>query len=402
VAAVAFLTPAVAQTFHTYIGNLSHNSVTIAWGTTRGSGNTIGRGSQPHGRGHVRINERDYSSGRNWVHITGLTADTDYDYTVFIDGRRVGAGSFRTWAENSNKLAFFVIGDYGNDSGGQHRVAAAMWREFLRRSQTDNPVRFVITTGDNIYGWGVWPVVLGSGDRDSHWRDRFYVPYEEVIRRIPFYPTLGNHDCGESESSGDLDVYLDNFFFPEGSPAQFYRFHYGNLAEFFALDTTNCVLSGDSAPQYLEDGEQFRWLRSTLPASKAVWKIPYFHHPPFTAGPEHAPRLEQLRHFVKLFQETGVSVVFNGHEHNFQYTGKGQVSGDVLYVVSGAGGELRDRAITPRLSAAGIAAAANQRHFTVVEIEGKTMRITPVGERPIELIGPDGKARPLPVVVNAR
>jgi hypothetical protein len=103
-----------------------------------------------------------------------------------------------------------------------------------------------------------------------------------------------------------------------------------------------------------------------------------------------------------LFQNSGVTVVFNGHEHNFQYTGKGQLSGDVLYVITGAGGELRDRSITPKLSAAGIAAAANVRHFTVVEIEGKTMRITPVGEKPFELIGPDGKPRPLPVVVNAR
>ena len=311
-----------AQNFHTYIGNLNHNSATIAWGTTTGAGNTIGRSSTPHGRGSVRINNRDYPSGDNWVKITSLSPDTDYDYVVYVDDRRVGAGVFRTWPESSQKLAFFVIGDYGNDSSGQHRVAAAMWREFLRRSQTDYPIRFVLTTGDNIYGWG-WPVLLGTGDRDIHWRDRFFVPYEEVLRRVPFYPTLGNHDCRESESAGDLPVYLDNFFFPSGLPEQYYRFNYGNLADFLALDSTTCSLT-DSAAQYLEIGEQFKWLRAALPASKALWKIPYFHHPPFTAGPNHDPRLKELRHLVRLFQETGVSVVFNGHEHNFQYTRKGR------------------------------------------------------------------------------
>jgi tartrate-resistant acid phosphatase type 5 len=245
--------------------------------------------------------------------------------------------------------------------------------------------------------------MLGSGDRDSHWRDRFFLPYEEILRRVPFYPTLGNHDCGESEASSDLEVYLDNFFFPSGLPSQYYGFSYANFADFFALDSTGCTPSGDSVPQYLETGEQFQWLKKELSASKAPWKIPYFHHPPFTAGPTHAPRLKELQHFVRLFQDTGVEVVFNGHEHNFQYTAKGSGSaGDVTYVVTGAGGELRDRNITTKLSQAGIAAFANQRHFTVVEIEGKTMRITPVGDRPVQLLGPDSKQRPIPVTVNAR
>ena len=389
-----------AQNFHTYIGNLNHNSVTIAWGTTSGAGNTIGRSSTPHGRGFVRINSRDYPTGDNWVKISGLSPDTDYDYVVYIDDRRVGAGVFRTWPETSQKLAFFVIGDYGNDSSGQHRVAAAMWREFLRRSQTDYPIRFVLTTGDNIYGWG-WPIMLGTGDRDSHWRNRFFVPYEEVLRRVPFYPTLGNHDCKESESAGDLPVYLDNFFFPSGSPEQYYRFNYANFADFFALDSTTCSLT-ESAAQYLELGEQFKWLRAILPASKALWKIPYFHHPPFTAGPNHDPRLKELRHLVRLFQDTNVAVVFNGHEHNFQYTHKGGPSGDVVYIVTGAGGELRDRFSAQRFVAEGIAGIANVRHFTVVEVEGKTMRITPVGEKPIQVTGPDSRPIPLPIVVQGR
>jgi hypothetical protein len=395
-------TGAFAQTFHTYIGNLTHNAATIAWGTTRGGGNTIGRDSESHGHATVHIGGREHSTERNWIHVTGLQPDTDYDYEVHIDSRPVGAGTLRTWPATPRKLAFFVIGDYGNDKGDQHKVAQAMWREFLRRSQTDNPIRFVITTGDNLYGWGLWPVLLGSGDRDSHWRDRFFNPYEEILRRVPFYPSLGNHDCAQSESRGDLEVYLDNFFFPENRPAQYYRFSYGDFAEFFALDSTSCRLSGDETPNYLEAAEQTQWLRSALATSKATWKIPYFHHPPFTAGPEHPPALEELGHWVRLFQSSGVQVVFNGHEHNFQVSERNSSTGNVLYVVSGAGGELRDKNIASRLKAAGMAAFANQRHFLAVEVQNDTMRIWPMSDRPVEVRGPDSKPRPVPITVLAK
>ena len=41
---------ASAQTVYTYIGQITSNSVLIAWGTTTGGGeNTIGRNSQPIG-----------------------------------------------------------------------------------------------------------------------------------------------------------------------------------------------------------------------------------------------------------------------------------------------------------------------------------------------------------------
>lgn len=403
-AAVALLAvPAVSQTYHTYVGNLDQDSATIAWGTTRGGGNTIGRDSQSHGKAFVRIGGRDHPSNeRNWVRITGLQPDQDYDYEVWIEKERVGAGTIRTWPANPKKLAFLVIGDYGNDKGDQHKVAAAMWREFLRRSQTDNPYRFVITTGDNIYGWGIWPVLLGSGDSDNHWRDRFFVPYEEILRRVPFYPSLGNHDCAESESRGDLEVYLDNFFFPENRPAQYYKFSYGNLAEFYALDTTTCALSGDDMPNYLENGEQFQWMRPAIQGSKSLWKIPYFHHPPFTAGPQHDPYLDKIGHWVRLFKEAGVRVVFNGHEHNFQYSEKTDVTGETLYVVSGAGGELRDKNITSRLRRAGMAAFANQRHFLSVEIDGTVMKITPMSDRPVKVTGPDSKERSMPLTVTVK
>jgi len=72
-----------------------------------------------------------------------------------------------------------------------------------------------------------------------------------------------------------------------------------------------------------------------------LWVIPFFHHPPFLAGPLHAASYDQLKHWVRLFAASGVKVVFNGHEHNFQVSEANDKTSGIHFIISGAGGELR-------------------------------------------------------------
>ena len=370
---------AAAQGNHTYVGLITADSALIAWGTTAGRGNTIGRESVPLGKAEVLIDSRTEASGHNWLVVSGLRPDTAFPYEVRIDGRKFGEGTVRTYPEKSDTLTFFVIGDWGTGKPPQYHVAAAMDREFVKRRDTASPVRFVLTTGDNIYADVPKPVPLRSGDADSDWETKFYRPYAKLIAEIPFYPTLGNHDGNDVEKRGDLSAYLDNFFFPGNKPARYYRFNYAGLADFFALDTTKNTLQGPRKEAFLKNGGQHHWLQSALGESKAPWKIPYFHTPPYTAGPLHAPALKKLAHFVELFKQSGVAVVFNGHEHNFQISDSGRTGG-ITYVISGSGGELRKGDIQQKLAKAGMKAFAAVRQFLVVEINGKRMEITPISE----------------------
>ena len=188
-ASAALLT---AGEFHTYIGTLESDRVLIAWGKTSGWGNTIGRESTPWGAATVRVGARTVTARQNQVTVDGLTPDTEYTYDVRLDGRSVGSGRFRTWAAKAERLTFFVIGDFGNASQAQRDIAQAMTREFERRRGSDSPVRFVLTTGDNVYGdWNLLFTVLHSGDRDRDWGPRFFEPYERVLGSIPFYPSPG-------------------------------------------------------------------------------------------------------------------------------------------------------------------------------------------------------------------
>jgi tartrate-resistant acid phosphatase type 5 len=400
-AALLFASVAAAQTYYNYIGNVASDSVLLAWGTADGV-NTIGRSSPSRGEATIRVAGRTITSRQNWVVIADLKPDSQYPYEIELAGKVIGRGTVRTWPETATRMVFFAIGDWGNGSPGQYAIGRAMWNEFQRRASSNDPVRFIMSLGDNIYG-DISTFLFGykhTGDQDVDWAGKFFEPYKPLLAQVPFYPVLGNHDGNETESRGDLAAYLDNFFFPGDKPARYYNFRFANLAEFFALDTTSNTESGPRRAQYFENGPQSEWLRQTISASTLPWKIPYLHHPVFNAGPRHVANYRNLEHWVKLFQTVGVKVAFTGHEHNLQFSEQNERSAGIRWVVSGAGGELRSGDARRRMRAENIAGWAPQRHFLVVEIEGKTMRITPMGAERINVRNPDGGTIPMPVTVT--
>ena len=153
----------------------------------------------------------------------------------------------------ASKLTFAVIGDFGvgvrhdRPNRRQQQVANA-----LRRMVDLEGVRFVLTTGDNIYArqrvLGV--AIGGTGDEDDDWFFTYFQPYRYVINRIPVYPSIGNHDADETEEHDDRAQVEDNFYLREriGSeeaagrasfcPGLFYRFRFGSEIEFVCLDTS--------------------------------------------------------------------------------------------------------------------------------------------------------------------
>lgn len=391
-----------ADKFYTYVGDLGINHVLLAWGTMSGS-NTIGRSSNSHGKAEITVGPKTVTeTQRNWVRIDGLEPDKDYSYEVKLNGRSIAKSSVRTWPVKSEKLRFFVIGDFGTGDRRQAGVAEAMAKE-LNRLGGDNPVRFVITTGDNIYGkLGLTLRYRDTGARDSEWEKKFFIPYQPVLLRIPFFASPGNHDGNESEARADLPAYLDNLFFPSPEPARYYRFNYGGLVDFFSLDTTTNSDDGSPRPIFLKDGDEHKWLEKNLASSQVPWKIPYFHHPPFNAGPRHPSSKEDLGHFMELFQKNGVRVVFTGHEHNFQFTTTDEETKGIRYVISGAGGELRTGSVRSEMARASMEGWAAVAHFLSVEIDGNEMRITPVSDQQIVVQARDGKTIDMPLKVTLK
>jgi tartrate-resistant acid phosphatase type 5 len=398
---LAFVHSAEAQKFYTYVTDLGPDYVELSWGTTRGA-NTIGRSSPSYGEASVQIAGRTLVAVANQIVVGDLAPDHEYTYKVSLHGSTIGTGEVRTWASKSQRLTFFVIGDFGSGKAPQFTIARVMWDEFQRRAKTDNPVRFILSTGDNIYA-DVTGSFLGlghTGAKDQDWDPKFFQPYEPLIARVPFFPSLGNHDGNENEKHEDLAAILDNFAFPQGKPGRYYKFTYADLAQFYALDSTSNTESGPPRPAYLEDSPQFRWMQTEFAKPHPLWVIPFFHHPMFTAGPEHPPSLEQLRHWMTLFTASGVKVVFNGHEHNFQVSDQNQLTGGICFIVSGAGGELRRGNVQSNMKRANIRAWAEENHFLEVDIDGKTMKVTPMSFEPMNVVDSDGHSVPLPITIT--
>ena len=103
---------------------------------------------------------------------------------------------------------------------------------------------------------------------------------------------------------------------------------------------------------------------------------------------------------MQLFERSGVKVAFTGHEHNLQFSEDSDATGHIRYIVSGAGGQLRDGDVTQKMAAAHIEAWAAQRHFLVVEIEGRTMRITPVSYESFAVRNSAHQALAMPFVID--
>ena len=383
-----------------------------------GSG-TIGARSEPFGRAVVEI-ERDgrvvgraTTSEQNYAWVHGLEPDTEYRYRVLVDDLPWAQGELWDWDTDSRTLApagrrydnrfrtfpapetdarvvWAALGDFGvgifaesEDGARQSRLARA-----LERTIEHHGVLFVATLGDNIY-LGPQDTVAGTGGEDDDWYASFYQPYRYVLNRIPFFPTVGNHDVGDSESSDDREQLADNLFLNERflprvetgrasvEPGLFYRFQIGANLELICIDTS---LASDlpGVEHYFDDPSHADWVRDALePAGfkRPRWQIPFSHHPAYCAGPEHGSTPGMVERLVPLFARSGVRLVLSGHEHNFQHS----LVNDVHYVVSGAAGKLRTESPTD-FQQAHTRSWAAAGHFLLVEADRDRVLVHPVGD----------------------
>ena len=229
-------------------------------------------------------------------------------------------------------VQFAVIGDSGTGATEQYDVAAAM-----ATSRDRLPFKLVIMLGDNVYGgWSRKAVV-----------EKFERPYKPLLDAgVQFYASLGNHDAGEERSYGGFHM----------DERRYYTFTRANV-DFFALDSN-----------YM-DGSQLAWLEQALQASRAPWKIAFFHHPLYSSGGRHGSEKDLRRLLEPLLIRYGVQVVFSGHDHVYERV---KPQHGITYFVCGSSGELRRGNLDKRsdLTAAGFDL---DRAFMLVDIADDTL-----------------------------
>jgi 3',5'-cyclic AMP phosphodiesterase CpdA len=222
--------------------------------------------------------------------------------------RTIGDGlSPATTLPSGEAVRFIVFGDSGKGDTAQyqlgHRMAVHHW---------DQAYDMALMLGDNIYP---------SGDPEDL-PAKFERPYADLLKRgVSFYAALGNHDVKKGR-----EAQMNYRNFNMGGRA-YYTFTRGDgLVEFFAVDSTYYNL------------RQQRWLEEALQASRAKWKIAFFHHPIYSSADRHGSKLELRSELEPLLVRYGVDAVFSGHDHVYE---RAKPQEGVQYFVSGVGSKPR-------------------------------------------------------------
>jgi predicted MPP superfamily phosphohydrolase len=256
--------------------------------------------------------------------------------TAVPQAQQAAAGLPLTVPNKGDSLKFAVLGDFGTGSREQYELAAVM-----KRVHDQFPYELVTLVGDNLYG----------SERPQDFKKKFEDPYKPLLDAgVKFYASLGNHDDPQEQRNYKL-------FNMDGKRYFSFKPDTKQSVRFFVLESS-----------YLQP-EQVAWFEQELKDSNSDWKIPYFHHPPYSSGERHGSDPQIRTALEPLFLKYNVSVVLTGHDHFYERT---KPQKGIVYFVVGSGGQLRKGNIDKRT---GLTAAGNDRDqaFMIAEINGDEM-----------------------------
>jgi len=293
-----------------YLQSATPNSIIVVWTTLDDSTGAVEWGMAPNAL------DQQASSGstgtQHEVTLSGLTPSTRYYYRVIGDDEALAGGDeLHTFVTpppvgSRAKMRAWVVGDSGTGGSMQARVRDAMLEEvgaFLPD--------LYLHMGDMAYTDGTY----------NEFTENFYAPYADVLRRVPVWPTLGNHEGASSDSGSQTGPYYGGYVLPTAGEAgglpsgteAYYSFDYANV-HFVVLD------SHDS-PRGV-GGAMLNWLQSDLAATDQEWVVAYWHHPPYTKGSHDSdnegPLIDMRENALPILEAGGVDLVLGGHSHIYE------------------------------------------------------------------------------------
>jgi len=286
-----------------------------------------------------------------WVHqiiVTGLTADTAYEYVITgnIGGRAFTSARkpFRTGPDRNTGFTFTAGGDpqigIGDFTPGREMVG----------NNTPNPGIGFKSHVEDYYGWtnavevmaarapnaGFFLSVGDQIDTNDQALRRSQFMYDillspETFHNLPVLPVVGNH---EATNNGWLWHFHYNMPInhPTASiPAANVRPHagfgtnHGNPWQFdyYMIWGNMLLIQLDSNTRNWRNG-RLEWFENVINTYQDTieWTVVTFHHPPYSVF--RATNLDEKRpiiaNWIPEFERLGVDVVLNGHCHVFSRT----------------------------------------------------------------------------------
>lgn len=295
--------------------------------------------------------------------LNNLAPGTSYVYRVGSENGWSEAGAFTT-AADTDQFSFMYMGDvhigYDENSSG-------VWKQFLENAKTKYPdLKFALQGGD----------LINDATDYKQWEE-FFNTEAGVFDRIPFMPTIGNHEFK------DPSFYLNSFALPQNGPEGLkehdYSFDYGN-AHFVVLDSNLMGSEGDLSEAGMD------WLENDLQNSDKKWKFVMFHHPPYGVDSRDVTQGNMIKaSWAPIMEHNGVDMVFVGHQHAYMRTYpicngtiQEKPSQGITYVLGDAGNKTYLKSETHDYVAVekyGSAATG----YTAINIDGDVLTMTTIG-----------------------
>ncbi|KAB8138114.1 metallophosphoesterase [Gracilibacillus oryzae] len=221
--------------------------------------------------------------------VDGLESGTSYTYRVGDgEGYYSQTGTFTTAPAAGNETKFLVFGD--SQAGSLETFQ--LWGNTLDQAMNNNPdSEFILHMGD----------MVDHGHNEQQWNWWFETAQEHLLHTT-VQTVVGNHEVTGTRMNED---YLAHYNNPstsapnEALDGTVYSFNYNNIHFVFL----------NSEYDYAAQGE---WLRNDLAQSDKDWTVAVFHRSPY--GSTYVTEAVQ-EHWVPVFDEFGVDLVLNGHDH---------------------------------------------------------------------------------------
>ncbi len=302
--------PAPSLVRHAYLQQGTSDSVIIVWRTNIPCDSRVRFGPAPD-----QLTQEITSSSSVTDHVVtldDLAPATRYYYEIGTTAAVLAGGDTNHYfdtappTDTTPRFTAWVVGDSGAGSSAQTAVRDAM----LAHVGPDLPSIY-IHVGDMAYNSGA----------DSEFTNRFFLPYQDILRHTVCWPVIGNHEGQTSDSASQTGPYYQAYVLPTAGEAgglpsgteAYYSFDFANV-HFVALDSYETDRSPGSP--------MLTWLDADLADTAADWIVAFWHHPPYSKGSHDSDTevelIDMRENVLPILEAAGVDLVLAGHSHIYE------------------------------------------------------------------------------------
>jgi hypothetical protein len=330
----------VTLTRQPYLQLSTPTSMTVRWRTNAAIIGRVKYGTSMGGL--TQFVDDSAPTTEHVITLTGLTPNQLYYYSVgCTDGTAIQGDAnnyFKTPPTDTERpLRFWLFGDSGKTSTSRQTQTRQAYLNYLGNNYVDG----VLLMGD-IALREDYATEPGDGT-DGILQQKFFNQMGDVLKKFPSWTTFGNHDYHgfpDPNNPGDSTLafhltdaaIFNSFSFPSSvadgisSDKNYYSFDVGNV-HFVQINPyyiPSATYGGPSIATTADTvtGNLINWLKKDLAATQKLWKIVFFHIPPYSKVKHDSDTDNMLinvrRSLVPILERYKVDLVLSGHSHGMQ------------------------------------------------------------------------------------